>query len=58
MKSPAQNANSSLHEWSRFLNTLSNNRAGGKSLLKKAEVPERLLNHLESRLASPAFEFA
>jgi hypothetical protein len=58
MKSPVQNATSSLNEWSRFLNTLSNNKSGGKPFLKKAEVPERMLTHLECLLASPAFELA
>ena len=58
MKSPAQSANSSLHEWSRFLNTLSNNKTAGKPFLKKAQVPERMLSHLENRLASQSFEFA
>ena len=58
MKTPVQRASSSLNEWSRFLNTLSNNRTGEKPFLKKARVPERMLSHLESRLGSPAMEFA
>jgi hypothetical protein len=58
MKTHAQRSSSSLTEWSRFLNTLSNNKSGGKPFLKKAQVPERMLSHLESRLASPAFELA
>jgi hypothetical protein len=45
-----QGANGSLREWSTFLHTLTRNKVSGKPLLKKAEVPERLLRHLENRL--------
>ena len=54
----APQGQSSLREWSLFLYTLNSNLRGGKPLLKKAENPRRLLDHLESKLASPAFEFA
>jgi hypothetical protein len=58
MKTHVQRASSSLNEWSRFLNTLSNNKTGEKPFLKKARVPDRMLSHLESRLGSAVLELS
>ncbi len=56
MKTVSQQNSGTLNEWRKFLNTLSNTKSG-EPLLKKAQFPERMLKHLEGKLASVTCDF-